>query len=301
MKLNTSTADMNKTSKITNQTPVTNLDFIFNEINTNLSDYTLDDILKLLEVDLNTIQDYETGKHEINNKIDTYIHFFNEHNNYDLESFFKKVKKSLFGLNIDDPENITEGERLLKLYTERDKRKGNGDLVETNNIIQRSTITKLLTVDSRFRNNYNSTISTDFTINLPYVINNVTEIKLSDLEFPATFYPFQDEFENNYFWMKYTYRFSTSDQTFTKYIYFYIPPGNYYMSNLIQDMQGVITSEGIPITITHNLDFDNDGGIGNGDGTMSFAYVSDTTYIVTDIELNFKASKIPSYEYNYKT
>lgn len=299
--MNTSSIDMNQTSEITNQTPLSNLEFVFNEINTNVSDYTLDDILKMLEVDVTSISDYETGKLIISNKIDKYIDFFNKSKNYDLENFFEKIKKTLFGLNVDSISNITEGEKLLKLYTERDRIKPDGGLVETSNIIQRTTITKLLTIDSRFRNNYNSTLSTDFMINLPYVINNVTEIRLSDLEFPATFYPFQEEFENNYFWMKYTYNYGDgTDYSDTKYIYFYVAPGNYYMSNLIDELQTVLTNEGIGITITHNLDFDNDGGIGNGTGTLSIAFDSATDNIsVTDIELNFKASKIPSSEYSY--
>ena len=66
-------------------------------------------------------------------------------------------------------------------------------------------------------------------------------------------------------------------------------------------MQEVIDSESLPITITHNLDFTNDGGIGNGQGTFTIEYTGDTTnsVTITDIELNMNASKISDGEDNY--
>jgi hypothetical protein len=157
-------------------------------------------------------------------------------------------------------------------------------------------------VDSRFRKNYLNSLSTDFDINLPYIINNVTEAKLSDIEFPATFYPFQEEFENNYMWLKYTYNYSTTpDNSITEYIYFYITPGNYYQDTLLTNLQTVIDKQGLPITINHDLDFENNGGVGDGTGKLTIEYSGDTTnsVVITELELNFRASKMLDSEYNY--
>lgn len=288
-----------------NQNPIDSQTMIFNEINTNIKDYSLDDIFKLLEVKLEDYNNYNEFREDVSNKIKKYIEIFENLKNYNLVDFFEKILTSLFG-DEETNENITEAQRLLEIYTKRDEivdsTLENYTILENNNKVHRDTVTKLLTIDSRFRSNYLTTLSTDFNINLPYIINNVIEIRLSDIEFPATFYPFQEEFENNYFWLKYTFTYST-DSTYseTKYIYFYVVPGNYYQENLITDMQTVIDTEGLPLTITHNLDFDNDGGIGTGQGTLTFEYSGDSTnsVVITELELNFKSAKIPESEYNY--
>lgn len=288
-----------------NQEPISTQSIIFNDINTNIKDYSIDDIFKLLEIKLDDYNDYNVFKQDATTKINKYIEIFENLKNYKLVDFFNKILNSLFG-NSEVTENITEAQRLLEIYTKRDEvvdsALENYSILENNNRVHRDTVTKLLTVDSRFRSNYTNSSSTNFNINLPYIINNVTEIRLSDIEFPATFYPFQEEYENNYFWLKYTFTYST-DTTYseTKYIYVYITPGNYYQANLITDIQTVMDTEGLPLTITHNLDFDNDGGIGNGQGTISFQYSGDSTnsVVITELELNFKSSKISESEYNY--
>ena len=287
-----------------NLDPLSNQTLFFNNINTNITDYTADDIFNLLEMKIDDHDDYESFMTDADAKIDKYVEIFEKHNNFKLVDFFKEIRVSLFGRK-NATDNMTEAQKLLEVYMERDEIINNSQnmkIIENNINVNRETVTKLLTVDTRFRSNYLTSLSTDFDINLPYIINNVTELRLSDVEFPATFYPFQDEFENNYMWLKYTFYYSTNvDQSLTKYIYFYITPGNYYQDTLITNMQAVIDAEGLPLTIRHDLDFDNDGGVGDGTGKLIIEYSGDTTnsIIITEIELNFKASKILEGEYNY--
>ena len=287
-----------------NQNPLSNQSLLFNNINTNINDYTADDIFSLLEIKINDYDNYESFKEDTNVKINKYINFFENNNNYKLIDFFKEIRTSLFG-NENTNDNMTEAQRLLEIYIERDeniKNSQNMKIIENNINVVRDTVTKLLTVDTRFRSNYLASTSTDFDINLPYIINNVTELRLSDVEFPATFYPFQEEFENNYMWLKYTFNYSTDTSvSYDKYIYFYITPGNYYQATLITNMQTVIDTEGLPLTISHDLDFDNDGGVGDGTGRLTIEYTGDTTnsIVITDLELNFRASKILEGDYNY--
>lgn len=266
-------------------------------INTNIADYSLDDLLTLLDINLSSSDDYENIVDDINNKIDSYVKLFESVENKNLVDFFEKVRKSLIGEK-GNP-NITEGERLLELYTEKDKQTEftsiyGGNIPQT----KHKTITKLLTIDSRFRRDYHGTSPTDFSCFLPYVINNVTEIRLSDLEFPATFYPFQFEYENNYFWVKFDY-YVGSILT-SKYAYFYIDPGNYYQETLIQKIQAEIDAEGVPLTISHNLNFNNGGGIGDGDGKTTIEYNGDTTlYQIVSLEVNFRGAQLPTSQSNY--
>ena len=288
-----------------NKNPLSNQKFFLKNINTNISDYTVDDIFKLLELKLDSYEDYESFKIDIDKKIDTYIEIFEKNHNLKLIEFFKEVRKSLFGQVKNN--NMTEAQKILEIYRDHDdniKNSHNMKIVQNNINITRDTVTKLLTVDTRFRSNYLSSTSTDFDINLPYVINNVTEMRLSDIEFPATFYPFQEEYENNYMWLKYTFNYSTNaDVSYVRYIYFYIESGNYYQDTLLTKLQTVIDTEGLPLTITHDLDFNNGGGLGDGTGRLTVEYTGDTTssIVITEVELNFKASKISEGEYNYNT
>lgn len=287
-----------------NQNPVSTQTLFFNKINTNLSDYTANDIFKLLEMKIDDYHDYESFKTDADEKINKYVEIFEKYKNQKLINFFEEIRVSLFGQkNLND--NMTEAQKLLEIYTQRDedvKNSQNMKIIHNNINVTRDNVTKLLTVDSRFRKNYLNSLSTDFDINLPYIINNVTEARLSDIEFPATFYPFQEEFENNYMWLKYTYNYSTNpDNSITEYIYFYITPGNYYQDTLLTNLQTVIDNQGLPITINHDLDFENDGGVGDGTGKLTVEYSGDTTntVVITELELNFKAAKILDSEYNY--
>ena len=207
-----------------NQNPLNNQKFFFNEINTKISDYSLDDILNMLEIKLDNYEDYNTFKKDTNEKINNYIEMFEKFKNNDIVDFFKEIQKSLFG-DLRERKNITEAQKLLEIYNERDKMIKSESIektIEKNRVVYRETVTKLLTIDSRFRSNYTSTLSTDFDMNLPYIINNVTEIRLSDVEFPATFYPFQEEYENNYFWLKYTFTYSTDTIIVIQSIFIFI-------------------------------------------------------------------------------
>lgn len=276
---------------------------LFSQINTKISDYSVNDIFNLLEIKLDEYEDYEILKNDVIKKIEDYIKIFDGLKNYKIVEFFKEIQRELFG-STETNKNITEAQKLLEIYTERDEDREKSRLIENNVVIFRDVVTKLITIDSRFRQNYNDSLSTDYSVNLPYIINNVTEMKLSDIEFPATFYPFQESYENNYFWLKYTYysRYLT-DVSITRYIYFYVTPGNYYHSTLVENMQATIDENEIPITISHDLDFDNDGGVGDGTGRVIFEYSGDTDNndIITDIEINMNASKIPDSESNYNT
>ena len=226
-----------------------------------------------------------------------------------MVEFFETIRNTLIGKSQNV--NLTDAEQLLVLYEDKfnaEKNRGfqskstdttNEELYNNSkgagNPINRKTITKLLTVDSRFRNNYQNTLSTDYNIDLPYIINNVIEMKLSDVEFPTTYYPFDDEYENNYCWIKYTY-INSSNIEQDAYIYIYIPSGNYYHQTLIDNISNDFMNLALPFTINFNLDYNNAGGIGVGDGKVTIQFTTDTStnfVNVTNIVLNFEASKLP--------
>lgn len=283
---------------------------IQNNINTNVSDYSVEDIFNLLDIEMDELEDYNDMKTKVNNKIEKYVDIFTQNDNQKMVDFFKEIQTSLLGDVSNDENNLTEAEKLLLIYDDKynaEKNRGfqskstdttNGELFNNSkgagNPINRKTITKLLTVDSRFRNNYDTSLSTDYKVDLPYVINNVIEMKLSDVEFPTTYYPFTDSYENNYFWIKYTYNIS-EDLSINKYLYFIVDSGNYYHQTMIDKLSNSFVDLGVPMKFEFNLDYNNPGGIGVGDGKVTLRVDNDSSLNVvniTNIELNFKGSKI---------
>lgn len=63
------------------------------------------------------------------------------------------------------------------------------------------TYKKTLNIDTRFRENYYKTSSTDFHVSLPVRIKGVTRMKLCSLELPFTIYNISASQGNNYFYI----------------------------------------------------------------------------------------------------
>ena len=222
-----------------------------------------------MDINIHRTNDFDEIQNEIR-EINHQIATFKKLKNEEIVEFFEKVKSSF--LEDEAIDNMTESEKLLQMFqdslsVEPSKNmtasgKGtdttNSQLFNSNggagNKINRRTVTKLLTIDSRFRNNQEE-LSTDFSLDLGAHIKAI-EMKLSDIEFPTTCYPIDDDYENGYFWLR--YKVSGIDQ-----FAIYVPEGNYYHENLITDLNGVMDENSIPISVTFYLDYNNAGGVGN--------------------------------------
>jgi hypothetical protein len=296
------------------------------KFNTDISTYTLDELLSLLDIKITETSDKNTIKKLIVERCDRFIHQFKEAKQYGMVDFFRTVKAELLGNSVEGV--LTTSQQLLlkydKNYNPLAKVKANtGDsLYESNsgsgNPINRKTVSKLLNIDSRFRYNYSATSSTDFLIDLPYQINNVIEIKLCDLELPSTYHPVSSTLSNNYFWFS-TY---SNNQIITNQpdiYYLNVKSGNYYFDNLVtlinetfklmpanDEVKGVYDE--IPITMSFDLNYNNLGGVGNGTGKVSIGYFTQKDaslnyslpYPIVRVELNFEAPEIPGLTYSKK-
>ena len=69
------------------------------------------------------------------------------------------------------------------------------------NPLYKRNVFKSLTIDSRFRNDYYNTSSSDFLVNLPISFNNVISMKLSSLELPTTYYSISKTLGNSHFYI----------------------------------------------------------------------------------------------------
>jgi hypothetical protein len=62
-------------------------------------------------------------------------------------------------------------------------------------------ISKCMTVDTRFRENFSTTTSSDFIIQLPTRLNKVVSMQLASIELPILFYTISAGYGNNYFYI----------------------------------------------------------------------------------------------------
>jgi hypothetical protein len=74
------------------------------------------------------------------------------------------------------------------------------------NPLETRVISKSLSIDTRFRDNYYQSKSSDFTIQLPFKINRVVSMQLSSIELPISFYGISESYGNNFFYITVYYR-----------------------------------------------------------------------------------------------
>jgi len=111
--------------------------------------------------------------------------------------------------NFDGFRNYSDGRLNKKMQRSNLLNVGNGVVIERNfsnedqtnmiNPIKKTTITKLLNINSRFRKNYYNTQPSDFTFELPQIIKNVTAITIVSVQIPKSNYSFSSHLGTNEF------------------------------------------------------------------------------------------------------
>ena len=112
------------------------------------------------------------------------------------------------------------------------------------NQIKQETFTRCVTIDTRFRENYGTTKSTDFKCHLADKFTNVISIQLSALEFPTSYFVIDDSIGNNFF----SYQI-VEEGIFSVIKTIVIPSGNYSHSDLISEINDSIIGNGDNITV----------------------------------------------------
>lgn len=98
------------------------------------------------------------------------------------------------GINADNFHLTEKGDREESIGTYLVKYKK-----DKLNPIKYEAMTKCITIDTRFRENYSTSMSTDFKCTLPDRLTNVISMQLSAFEFPTSYMVFNDKAKNNYF------------------------------------------------------------------------------------------------------
>jgi hypothetical protein len=146
------------------------------------------------------------------------------------------------------------------------------------NPLRKRTIRKNLNIDSRFRDSYYTSLSTNFNINLPLNMDNVVQMQLSAIEIPTTYFLISKQYGNNFFTV-------TANNTTTVIS---IPDGNYTQTTLIDAINNQISLQPLPfpstlVSFAVNLVTSANGSTGSGQTLVGPAAAG-----LTQLELNFQ-------------
>jgi len=112
----------------------------------------------------------------------------------------------------------------------------------TLNPLATRTIKRCLTIDTRFRDNFYGTQSSDFTFQLPLKFSKIVSMQLSSLEIPISFYGISKNYGNTHLWLEIDYAdTSAPDEIQTASRVFVIPDGNYNALDFITILNSVIS------------------------------------------------------------
>jgi hypothetical protein len=137
-----------------------------------------------------------------------------------------------------------------------------------------------INIDTRFRQNYFTTQSSNFHLDLPLRLTEVVSLQLSALEFPSTFYAISRIFGNNYF----VIRIEGEEPLIVT-----IPDGNYTYSVLQTYLNTFITGPSVP-AIYQTISFTTDivaGVTPSGTGKMII-----TSSVGTIFTLDFSTNRL---------
>ena len=142
------------------------------------------------------------------------------------------------------------------------------------NPIKKRTIKKNLNIDTRFRDNYYATSSTNFNLNLPLKMDNILQMQLTAFELPTSYYAVSKQYGNNFFTI------TVNSDT----IVINIQNGNYTQSTIMDYINTQLSNAGVPfsyISFTVNL-------INDQTGSSQTVVGTNTNAVVNNIELNFQ-------------
>jgi hypothetical protein len=153
----------------------------------------------------------------------------------------------------------------------------------TINPLKKKTLRQYLNVDTRFRENYYGTSSTNFLLSLPMQFNDVLSLQLNAIEIPTNFYVISKLTGNNFF----TVIVNGESAVIT------IPDGNYTikgMLNILNEAMFKFDNQFKGIIFQDNLS--------NGNGTGQIVVGINESYItgnfkptIESISLDFQADK----------
>ncbi len=164
----------------------------------------------------------------------------------------------------------------------------------TLNPLSSRVITKCLTIDTRFRENYFGTTSSDMYIQLPTKISKVVSMQLTAIELPVSFYTVSSIYGNNYLYLQAKYLLAGDETEYIDNLALFMPDGNYngpdmvsYLNELMApiDASGALLYPNRPFSyMKFVLDITSTG---SGTGKVYLTTNDNTVLSLTEIILDF--------------
>jgi hypothetical protein len=156
------------------------------------------------------------------------------------------------------------------------------------NPIKKRITRQNLNIDSRFRDNYYNSTSSNFYIDLPIKFDSILTIQLASIELPTSFYVISKQLGNNFF----TIKISETNESET----IYIPDGNYENQDLINYINSCLEKLGGKLQyIIFSVDINSVNNSGSGNVAVGISSKSDVFFNFT---LEFQVDKYGIEEKN---
>lgn len=159
----------------------------------------------------------------------------------------------------------------------------------TINPLKKRSLRQYLNIDTRFRDNYYSTSSTNFHLDLPIKFSDITTMQLTAFEIPNSYYYISDKLGNNFFTI-------TIEDTGVSEVFF-IPNGNYTAAGIVNYLNHYVSASGPlggvagfqDLVFSENTDLGTGtGGTGSGSSQMVIGIKSEEALF--NFTLNFQAN-----------
>jgi hypothetical protein len=123
------------------------------------------------------------------------------------------------------------------------------------NPIKTRVLSKCLTIDTRFRDNFYTTSSSDFTFQLPIRFHKVVSMQLSSFEIPVSFYGISSSYGNNFLYICVFYYNKTNDgELMSQEKVCIIPDGNYNALDFVDKINGLLSPTNTDGTLVNTND-----------------------------------------------
>jgi len=218
-----------------------------NTFNLNIDDYDINELKDLLNLrDPYSLQEIVKNEDELREKLllDKQVTLTKKK---EIIKFLEDVKDRLIENSKEQFKNIESDEIISNNHSIVARKNSVVDVINSvdknymGDSVNKHTIHKLISIDSRFRDNYYNTLSTDYNLTLPTNIKNVVSMELAALEMPTTYFQISKSKGNNFFWIKKAHNWH----------YINIPDGNYKR----QSMENIINTNLSQHTDTSNIVF----------------------------------------------
>jgi hypothetical protein len=159
----------------------------------------------------------------------------------------------------------------------------------TINPLKKRSLRQYLNIDTRFRDNYYSTSSTNFHLDLPIKFSDITTMQLTAFEIPNSYYYISDKLGNHFFTI-------TIEDTGVSEVFF-IPNGNYTAAGIVNYLNHYVSASGPlgsvaefqDLVFSENTDVGTGTG-GTGSGSAQMVVGIQNGAALFNFTLNFQAN-----------